>query len=154
MRKRGTHRALINLKADREAVRRQVRDENSQGDERGMALIAVLLILSLMLMLGLAVTFTSLSDKAITQNFKNLTSGFYAAEAGVNNLHRLLRNDKFIIGSLPDPPRVTQGQPTLSPNDFIIAAEAAMNKKEVFPNNAAYNTKIKIKDIQVPYPAD
>jgi hypothetical protein len=145
---------LINLKAGRDKSGWPVRDDGTQPDERGMALIAVLLILSLMLMLGLAVTFTSLSDKAITQNFKNLTSGFYAAEAGVNNLHRLLRNDQFITGSLPDPPHVAQGQATLNPNDFIIAAEAAMNKREVFPNNAAYSTKIKIKDIQVPYPAD
>src|ERR671926_179949 len=131
MRKRGTHRALISVKASKGATHRQIHDGSTRRDERGMALIAVLLILSLMLMLGLAVTFTSLSDKAITQNFKNLTSGFYAAEAGVNNLHRLLRNDKFIIGSLPSPPRVTPGQATLNPQDFIVAAEAAMNKKEV-----------------------
>src|SRR6185295_14492483 len=121
-------------------------------DERGMALIGVLLIMSLLLMLALAVTFTSLSDKSITSNFKNLTSGFYAAEAGVNNLHRLLRNDKFVTASLPDPPRVTPGQPTLNPKDFIQAAEQAFNKTESFPNNAAYRTKIKIKEVQMPYP--
>src|SRR5512138_2634231 len=119
MRKRGAQRALINVKAGRELIHRPARTGSEHGDERGMALIAVLLILSLMLMLGLAVTFTSLSDKAITQNFKNLTSGFYAAEAGVNNLHRLLRNDKFIVGSLPDPPHITQGQATMNPHDFI-----------------------------------
>src|SRR6185295_5029960 len=120
--------------------------------EQGMALIGVMLIMSLMLMLALAVTFTSLSDKSITSNFKNLTSGFYAAEAGVNNLHRLLRNDKFVTASLPDPPRVVPGQPTLNPRDFIQAAEQAFNKTESFPNNAAYRTKIKIKDVQMPYP--
>src|SRR5437588_5680323 len=92
-------------------------------DERGMALLGVMLIMSLMLMLALAVTFTALSDKSITSNFKNLTSGFYAAEAGVNNLHRLLRNDKFVLASLPDPPRVNPGQATLNANDFIAAAE-------------------------------
>src|SRR5215471_866423 len=91
---------------------------NLSGSERGMALIGVLLIMSLLLMLALAVTFTSLSDKSITSNFKNLTSGFYAAEAGVNNLHRLLRNDKFIMGAIPDPPRVSVGQPTLNPDAF------------------------------------
>src|SRR5688572_21677030 len=56
-----------------------------QAKERGVALISVLLIMSLMLMLGVAVTFTSLTDHSITQNFKNVTSGFYAAEAGVNS---------------------------------------------------------------------
>ena len=152
MRKRGTHLQVTNSRAAMAAKPEPRAAATAHGDERGMALIAVLLIMSLLLMLGLAVTFTSLSDKAITQNFKNLTSGFYAAEAGVNNLHRLLRNDKFIIGSLPDPPHITPGQATLNPNDFIIAAQAAMNKKEVFPNNAAYITKITVKDILVPYP--
>lgn len=123
------------------------------GGQQGMALIGVMLIMSLLLMLALAVTFTSLSDKSITSNFKNLTSGFYAAEAGVNNLHRLLRNDKFVLASLPDPPRITPGQATLNPSDFIAAAEQAFNKKEYFPNNASYQTKLKIKDIQIPYPA-
>jgi hypothetical protein len=122
-------------------------------DERGMALLGVMLIMSLMLMLALAVTFTALSDKSITSNFKNLTSGFYAAEAGVNNLHRLLRNEKFVLASLPDPPRVSPGQPTLNANDFTTAAEQAFKTTETFPNNSAYKTSIKIKSIQVPYPA-
>jgi hypothetical protein len=122
--------------------------------DRGMALIGVLLIMSLVLMLGLAVTFTALSDKSITSNFKNLTSGFYAAEAGVHNLHRLLRNEKFIMGSLPDPPRVSVGQPTLNPNDFVAAAEQAFARKEHFPNDSAYRTRIKIKTLQMPYAAD
>lgn len=126
---------------------------SNDGGEQGMALISVMLIMSLMLMLAMAVTFTSLSDKAITSNFKNLTSGFYAAEAGVSNLHRLLRNDKFVLGSLPSTPHVNPGQATLNSNDFIAAAEAAFNTTENFPNNAQYKTKIKITDIQVPYPA-
>src|SRR5215212_11352731 len=91
--------------------------------QRGMALVAVMLIMSLLLMLGLAVTFTSVSDKAITSNFKNLTSGFYAAEAGINNMRRTLRNDKFVLSSLPDPPNVRPGEPTLNPGDFTVAAE-------------------------------
>jgi hypothetical protein len=129
-----------------------VTSANQAEDQRGMALIGVMLIMSLLLMLALAVTFTSLSDKSITSNFKNLTSGFYAAEAGVNNLHRLLRNDKFILASLPDPPSVAVGQPTLRPDAFIVAAEQAFNKTESFPNNAAYKTKIKILELQMPYP--
>src|ERR1700704_1640795 len=87
---------------------------SNSGDEQGMALISVMLIMSLMLMLAMAVTFTSLSDKAITSNFKNLTSGFYAAEAGVNNLHRLLRNERFVMASLPNPPQVNPGRATLN----------------------------------------
>jgi len=114
----------------------------------------VMLIMSLLLMLALAVTFTSLSDKSITSNFKNLTSGFYAAEAGINNLHRLLRNDQLVRASLPDPPRVTPGRPTLNPDDFVKAAEQAFNKTETFPNNSAYRTKITIENVQMPYPTN
>ncbi|HXG92008.1 MAG TPA: PilX N-terminal domain-containing pilus assembly protein [Blastocatellia bacterium] len=125
----------------------------SAKSEQGMALVAVLLIMSLMVMLGLAVTFTSISDKAITSNFKNLTSGFYAAEAGINNLRRLIRSDSFVLMSLPDPPVVRVGEPTLTPGSFIAAAEEALNKKERFPNLSAYTTKVKIKDFQMPYPA-
>ncbi len=122
--------------------------------ESGVALISVLLIMSLMLMLGVAVTFTSMSDQSITQNFKNVTSGFYAAEAGVNGLHRLIRSEKFVVSSLPDPPIVTVGEPSLNGNDFTAAAEKLLTTKEVFPNNAAYKTKIKIKEIRIPYSAN
>src|SRR5882724_9236930 len=118
MQKRGNHKEALTMRfvMPESAIARGYRPQ----DERGMALIGVMLIMSLMLMLALAVTFTSLSDKSITSNFKNLTSGFYAAEAGVNNLHRLLRNDKFVMGSLPNPPRISVGQPTLNPSAFIM----------------------------------
>ena len=129
------------------------RSAGSKRGERGIALVSVLLVMSLMLMLGLAVTFTSVSDKAITSNFKNLTSGFYAAEAGVSNLHRMLRSDNFMTGSLPSPLKVSPGYPTLNPNDFTVAAERMFDTREVFPNDAAFKTKIKIKEIRLPYPA-
>ena len=152
MRKRGNNYGALERRASLPAS--PVARVRSADGERGMALIGVMLIMSLMLMLALAVTFTSLSDKSITSNFKNLTSGFYAAEAGVNNLHRLLHNDKFVLASLPDPPRVSPGQPTLNANDFITAAEQAFKTTENFPNNAAYKTSIKISEIRVPYPAN
>ncbi|HKY03593.1 MAG TPA: PilX N-terminal domain-containing pilus assembly protein, partial [Blastocatellia bacterium] len=126
---------------------------NRRSDESGVALIAVLLIMSLLLMLGLAVTFSSVSDKFVTSNFKNVTSGFYAAEAGIQNLHRMLRSDRFVLASLPEPVVIRTGEPTLNERDFTTAAERALNLKEKFPNNAAYETKIKIKSINVPYPA-
>ncbi|MEK6409893.1 MAG: PilX N-terminal domain-containing pilus assembly protein [Acidobacteriota bacterium] len=151
MLKRGNHHEALTPRMLMPARITRAAPAGRPDDQRGMALIGVMLIMSLMLMLALAVTFTSLSDKSITSNFKNLTSGFYAAEAGVNNLHRLLRNDKFVMASLPDPPRVSPGRPTLNADDFIAAAEKAFNTTESFPNNAAYRTKIKIKEIQVPY---
>lgn len=125
-----------------------------QAKEKGIALISVLLIMSLMLMLGVAVTFTTMSDQSITANFKNVTSGFYAAEAGVNGLHRLIRSEKFVVSSLPDPPIVTIGEPSLNANDFTAAAERLLTTKESFPNSSAYRTKIKIKDIRIPYSAN
>jgi hypothetical protein len=147
-------RGKYNCEASNAQIESGERDTGRRlSDERGMTLVAVMLIMSLMLMLGLAVTFTSVSDKAITSNFKNLTSGFYAAEAGINNMRRLLRDDKFVLSSLPNPPVVTPGEPTLNPNDFTVSAEAVMNRKEHFPNLAAYGTKVKIKDIQVPFSA-
>src|SRR5215831_18981697 len=149
--KRGNHHEMESMS---KVTVNNLTTTNLATSERGMALIGVLLIMSLLLMLALAVTFTSLSDKSITSNFKNLTSGFYAAEAGVNNLHRLLRNDKFIVGSLPDPPRITPGQPTLSAKDFIATAEQVFNKKEYFPNEASYKTKITITDLRMPYSAN
>jgi hypothetical protein len=121
--------------------------------EQGIALISVLLIMSLLLMLGLAVTFTSVSDRFITSNYKNVTSGFYAAEAGLNNLHRVLRTEEFVLASLPDPPAITPGSPTLKREDFIASAEQLLNRREQFPNEAAYRTKVTIKELQVPYPA-
>lgn len=127
--------------------------ETFDNSERGMALIGVMLIMSLMLMLALSVTFTALSDNAITGNFKNTTSGFYAAEAGINNLHRLIRSKDFIVRSMPAQPRVTPGEPTLRPDDFIAAAEALLATREYFPNNAAYRTKVTVTDIRMPHPA-
>jgi len=123
-------------------------------NEKGVALVSVLLIMSLLLMLGVAVTFTSVSDKFITANFKNVTSGFYVAEAGISNAHRLLHSDKFVTGSIPDPPTITPGEPTLKADDFIVQAERLLDTHEDFPNNSAYKTKVKIKEIRIPYAAD
>lgn len=134
--------------------RQTARGRDRGAGQEGMALIGVLLIMSLVLMLGLAVTFTALSDKSITSNFKNLTSGFYVAEAGINNLHRMLRNDKFITGSLPDPPTVVPGKPTLNASAFVKQAEQLFDRREQFPNDSAYHTKIKIETLQMPYSAD
>src|SRR5262249_61237158 len=105
------------------------------GDQDGLALVSVMLIMSLMLMLGLAVTFTALSDHSITSNFTNSTKGFYAAEAGIHNLHRLLHSDQFLTASLPNPPKVTPGMPTLNQQNFTINAQQMLSTTEYFPNN-------------------
>lgn len=145
--------SLVSLTQKLSAVVSADQSSTNRAGERGMTLVAVLLVMSLMLMLGLAVTFTSVSDKAITSNFKNLTSGFYAAEAGISNLHRKLRSDQFMTGSLPAPPSISPGHPTLNPNDFTVAAERMFDTREIFPNDSAFKTKIKIKEVRLPYPA-
>jgi hypothetical protein len=118
-----------------------------------MALVSVMLIMSLMLMLGLAVTFTALSDNSITSNFTNSTKGFYAAEAGIHNLHRLLHSDQFLTASLPNPPKVTPGQPTLNQQNFTINAQQMLSTAEYFPNNSSYKTKLTVTGMTVPFPA-
>ncbi|MGH9822936.1 MAG: PilX N-terminal domain-containing pilus assembly protein, partial [Blastocatellia bacterium] len=137
-----------------ESMRKELRTPVESGGERGVALITVLLVMSLMLMLSLAVTFTALSDNSVTSNFKNSTKGFYAAEAGIHNIHRLLGSDQFILGSIPNPPVVTPGEPTLNQNSFTSAAQQLLTVQEVFANDAQYKTNIQITDMQMPYPAD
>src|SRR5215510_1573524 len=124
------------------------------GDQDGLALVSVMLIMSLMLMLGLAVTFTALSDNSITSNFKNSTKGFYAAEAGIHNLHRLLHSDQFLTASLPNPPKVSPGQATLNRDSFIINAQQMLSTTAYFPKHAAYKPKLTITAMTVPYPAN
>lgn len=128
--------------------------EQMSGNQRGVALVTTMLVMSLMLMLSLAVTFTALSDNSVTSNFKNSTKGFYAAEAGINNVHRMVHSDQFVMGSLPNPPRVTPGQPTLDASAFTTAAQNFLNTTETFANDAQYKTNIKITEFVTPYPAD
>src|SRR5262245_27352789 len=125
-----------------------------EGGERGMALVGVMLVMSLMVMLALAVTFTALSDHSVTANFRNGASGFYAAEAGINTIHRLIHGDQIALKSIPNPPHVTPGQPTLTPDGIATTAGQMLTISEHFPNDAAYHTKLTITDINVPYPAD
>lgn len=125
-----------------------------RSDERGLALVSVLLIMSLMLMLGLAVTFTAISDSAVTSNFKNTTSGFYAAEAGINNLHRLIRSKQLVLSSLPETPKVITGEPSLGEKDFIPTGEKLLSISEHLPNDSAYKTRVKLSDFHAPFSAN
>jgi Tfp pilus assembly protein PilX len=121
--------------------------------QHGMALIGVMLIMSLMVMLALAVTFTAVSDHSITSNFKTNTKGFYAAEAGINNAHRMIHSTQFILASLPTPPSVTPGMPSLNPTNFTSAAQQLLTTNEYFPNDSEYQTQLQITGMIMPYPA-
>lgn len=122
--------------------------------ERGMALVGVMLIMSLMVMLALAVTFTAVSDQSITSNFKSNTKGFYAAEAGINNSHRAIHSSQFVLASLPTPPNVTPGLPTLNPSNFVATAQQLVNNSEYFPNDSQYKAQVQITGLIMPYPAN
>lgn len=54
-------------------------------DESGIALVISLLIMVLLTILGTAAIMTSTTDVKISQNFKQSSNAFYAAEAGIED---------------------------------------------------------------------
>lgn len=69
--------------------------------EAGMALVAVLLVLALLMGLAVALTTTVTMDTALRGAFARTMSGFYAAEAGLNRGMGSFRND-FIAFHVPN----------------------------------------------------
>jgi Tfp pilus assembly protein PilX len=61
-------------------------------DERGVALILALLVLSFLTILGGALLTTSTIDIWISDNYKTSTENLYLAEAGVDHAREILRN--------------------------------------------------------------
>jgi Tfp pilus assembly protein PilX len=61
-------------------------------DERGVALILALLVLSFLTILGGALLTTSTIDVWISDNYKTSTENLYLAEAGVDHARQILRN--------------------------------------------------------------
>jgi hypothetical protein len=144
----------INQNGKSKMIETQTRSRGGQGGEQGMALVGVMLVMSLMVMLALAVSFTALSDNSITSNFKNTTKGFYAAEAGIHNLQRVLNSNQFLVASLPTPPVVTIGMPSLTQTSFTSAAQTLLGTSEYFPNDSDYKTTVQITGMVMPYPAE
>jgi hypothetical protein len=61
-------------------------------DERGVALILALLVLSFLTIVGGALLTTSTIDTWISDNYKTSTENLYLAEAGVDHAREILRN--------------------------------------------------------------
>lgn len=61
-------------------------------DERGVALILALLVLSFLAIVGGALLTTSTIDIWISDNYKTSTENLYLAEAGVDHARQILRN--------------------------------------------------------------
>src|SRR5581483_3608895 len=71
--------------------------------ERGVTLILTLMTLSLMLLLGLALTMSSMSGLVVSANYESDTSSFYLAEAGVSHalsVFRAMSGDPGKTGTL------------------------------------------------------
>src|ERR1700733_9312630 len=66
---------------------------------RGIALIATLLLLSLMVALTLGMTIAVTSDTLITLYYRNFRSSFYAADSGTNIARQYMANQ--IVAAIP-----------------------------------------------------
>ena len=69
------------------------------GDERGVALVIMLVILSLTIALGLAMYVSANSDLLINGFYRNFHGSFYAADSGLNVARAQLLNQ--LVGSVP-----------------------------------------------------
>ena len=66
---------------------------------RGIALIATLLMLSLMIALTLGMTIAVTSDTLITLYYRNFRSSFYAADSGTNIARQYIATQ--IVAAIP-----------------------------------------------------
>jgi hypothetical protein len=64
----------------------------SRNNQAGIALITVLLILSLLMVMAVSLTTSIISDTTLRGAFARVTTGFYAAESGVNHGMGTYRN--------------------------------------------------------------
>src|SRR5580704_8713086 len=69
------------------------------GSSRGIALIATLLLLSLIVALTLGMTIAVTSDTLITLYYRNFRSSFYAADSGTNIARQYISNQ--ITAAIP-----------------------------------------------------
>lgn len=80
-----------------------IRPLRAARNERGVTLVMTLLTLALMLLLGLALTMSSLSAVIVSGNYERDAGSFYLAEAGVNHalsIFRAMNGDPGHTGTL------------------------------------------------------
>jgi len=90
----------------------------SNNNQAGVALITVLLVLSLIMVMAVSLTTSVLSDTTLRGAFARVTTGFYAAESGVNYSMGTYRNIflNFRVPSASDlqPASLTLGNRTVN----------------------------------------
>lgn len=93
-------------------------DPTRNSSEAGVALIAILLIVALLMGLGAALTTSTTMDIGLRSAFDRTTKGFYAAESGLNRAMGNYR-DIFLSFNVPtgsdfNPPAITVGSRTVT----------------------------------------
>lgn len=89
------------------------RPTHGKSQPHGVALIASLLIMVLLLLMGMTLIGLALTENKLATNTKNLNAAFYVAEAGVESLFVDLR---ALLASTPNPP------PSALPNGSNLAS--------------------------------
>jgi Tfp pilus assembly protein PilX len=122
----------------------QTQHHNPGRDERGIALVIMLVILSLTTALGLAMYVSANSDLVINGFYRNFHGSFYAADSGLNIARAQLLNQ--LVGSVPGtfavPPIANPAAVATSANNYVTtnygnfvslnASQAANSWKEQF----------------------
>src|SRR5215467_331216 len=70
------------------------------GDDRGLALVITMLLLSMMSLIGLAMVVSTSSDMLINGYYQNYRGAFYAADSGLNVARQTLVNQ--IVAAVPN----------------------------------------------------
>src|SRR5438552_11965459 len=96
--------------------------------ERGVALIVTLLTMGLMLLLGLALTMSSMSGVIVSGNYERDVRSFYLAEAGVNHalsIFRAMTGDPNNTGTMTGD---LNGDGKFDFNDVLYGSNAAQGQ--------------------------
>jgi len=121
----------------------------SHQNERGVALVITLLLLSLTTALGLVMYLSVSSDLFITGYYRNFRGGFYAADSGLNVARAQLTNQvvlqvpsTFATPPLADPNLVASTATTFLTNQYtnytsLRAGQAASSWPESFKISSA-----------------
>jgi len=76
---------------------------DTASSERGVALVSTLLIMALLIVLGLGISLTSISELGVSSAYSNQTRAFQAAEAGLNHAASLVSNFQVDTSSTDAP---------------------------------------------------
>src|ERR1043166_3218844 len=107
--------------------------QNPAANERGVALVIMLLILSLTTALGVAMYVSTNSDLVINGYYRNFNGSFYASDSGLNIARAQLLNQ--LLGAVPS----TFAVPPIA-NPGTVASNAASYLSTNYGNFVSLNT--------------